>query len=135
MASNKLRTEDKSRGMALRVVLTCAGGLSIAALAGVLLLAIPPKAAEAGQGLVREKVSVAGIPVSGKTQDDVKKLVTELAARLEGLPVTVKLGKRSQKSTVGKLGAEIDREAAIAAALAPAAEEASLIDRIREKFT
>src|SRR5689334_11012994 len=105
------RAEERSRGVALRVALTCAGGLSIGTLAGILILAMPPKAAQAGQGIVRDKVSLAGIPVGGKSQDDLKKLVTELAARLEGLPVTVKLGSRSEKSTAGKLGAKADAEA------------------------
>lgn len=135
MKRRNVRAGERSRGFGLRVALACAGGLSLAAMVGLLVLAMPPKPAQAGQGIVRDKVSVAGIPISGKSQDDVKKLVSELAARLEGLPVTVKFGARSEKSTSGKLGAKVDREAAIAAALAPAAEESSLIDRIREKFT
>lgn len=130
-----LRADEKSRGTALRVALTCAGGLSIGTLVGVLILAMPPKAAQAGQGLVREKISVAGIPVGGKSQEELKKLVAELAARIEGLPVVVKLGARSEKSTAGRLGAKVDTDAAVAAAVAPPAEEPSLIDRIREKFT
>jgi vancomycin resistance protein YoaR len=130
-----VRAGQRSKGMALRVALTCAGGVSIGTLVGVLLLAMPPKPAEAGQGAVREKVSVAGIGVGGLSQEDLKKLVGELAARLEGLPVVVSLGSRSEKSTAGKLGANVDAEAAIAAALTAPAEAPSLIDRIREKFT
>src|SRR5689334_15022650 len=91
-----LRADEKSRGTALRVALTCAGGLSIGTLVGIMVLAMPPKAAQAGQGVVRDKISIAGIPAGGKSQDDLKKLVTELAARIEGLPVTVKLGTRTE---------------------------------------
>src|SRR3954465_15171696 len=52
-----------------------------------------------------EKAFLAGIPVAGKTPEEVEKLATELSSRLKGYPLVIRYQKRTQWSTPGLLGA------------------------------
>src|SRR3954454_2303929 len=86
-----------------------AGGfLSCPALATVgAAIQAQPAQPPAGPGVIPEKVTLAGIPVSGKTLDEAKQIAQEYAARLVRLPLKVRYEKRHETTTPAKLGAVV----------------------------
>jgi vancomycin resistance protein YoaR len=112
-----------------------AGGfLGCAALFGA-VLAVNAQSPHAPTGAMRENLSLAGVPVGGKSAEEVAKLADELTARLLAYPVVVRYGKRSEVTSPRKLGAAVDRKAAVEAVLAESAEQPGWFDRLRETFT
>jgi vancomycin resistance protein YoaR len=106
------------------------GCVALGALA--LVIQVPSRSAHAGTA--EERVTVEGVSVAGKSSEEIEKLAREYAARLLAYPVRVESGKRSTLTSPGKLGAKVDVEAAVAAAVEPR-PPGSLLDRIRERFT
>lgn len=111
-----------------------AGGFAGCVAVGSLALAIQAQPKAVRTGIAPEHVSLGGVQVGGKSAEEVEKVARELSARLLALPVTVRFEKRTTKTSPTKLGATVDIQAAVDAALAPE-EDGTLLDRIRERFT
>jgi vancomycin resistance protein YoaR len=112
-----------------------AGGiLGCAALFGA-VLAVNAQSPNAPTGVMRQNLSLAGVPVGGKSEEEVRKLADELTARLLAYPVVVRYGKRSEVTSPRKLGAAVDAKAAVETVLAESAEQPGWFDRLRETFT
>ncbi|HEU4752356.1 MAG TPA: VanW family protein, partial [Armatimonadota bacterium] len=112
-----------------------AGGfLGCAALVGTVLV-VQAQSPSTPAGVVRENVSLAGVPVGGKSADELRKVADDLSARLLGYPVTVRYGRRRESTTPAKLGGKADPKAAVEAVLALSSEQPGFFDRIRETFT
>ena len=79
-------------------------------------------------------VSLAGIPVAGKTREEVAGLANDLTGALLRVPVTVTFKNHSEKTTPSRLGAAVDRKAAVDAVftLPP---PGNVFEQIRERFT
>jgi vancomycin resistance protein YoaR len=106
--------------------LGCVGVATFALVAGA--QSPPPPKNTAG-----EKVFLAGIPVAGKSQEEVRKIAAEYAARLLETPVRVRHGKRRERVTPEKLGATVDVKGAVSAVFGTG-ETDNLLDRIRDRF-
>lgn len=111
-----------------------AGGFAGCVAVGSLALAIQAQPTPVRTGIAPEKVALGGVQVGGKSAEEVEKIARELSARLLALPVTVRYAKRTTQTSPTKLGATVDIQAAVDAALTPDAD-GSLLDRIRERFT
>jgi vancomycin resistance protein YoaR len=111
-----------------------AGSFAGCVAVGSLALAIQAQPKAARTGVVPEHVALGGVQVGGKSAEEVEKIARELSARLLALPVTVRYAKRSTQTSPTKLGATVDVQAAVDAALTPE-PDGSLLDRIRERFT
>jgi len=111
-----------------------AGGFAGCVAVGSLALTIQAQPKAVRTGVVPEHVALGGVQVGGKSAEEVEKIARELSARMLALPVTVRYAKRSTKTSPTKLGASVDVQAAVEAALTPEAD-GSLLDRIRERFT
>lgn len=86
-------------------------------------------------GVVPPNVSLMGVPVAGKSAEEVDALAKDMAARLLGLPLSVKNPTRTQRATASSLGATVDTKAALDAIFKSAGPQPGLIDRIRERFS
>src|SRR5438552_2447222 len=53
-------------------------------------------------------VYLSGIPVAGKSREEVGKIADELAARLSGYPAVVSFQKRSERIPARRLGGTVD---------------------------
>lgn len=111
------------------------GVLGCTAFAGVTYALAAAPAAPAPSGVVPENVSLAGVPVSGKTSDEVRKIADDLGARLLGYPLTLRYGKHTTSRTAGKLGGSVDAKTAVDAAFAPPPVAGNFFDRLRVRFS
>ncbi|MCB1017577.1 MAG: VanW family protein [Acidimicrobiales bacterium] len=66
---------------------------------------------------VVRNVTLAGVDVGTMSQAELTDTVAELADRYQDTAVTLEVGDRSIETTVGDLGAKVDQEATVAAAL------------------
>lgn len=80
------------------------------------------------------KTTLSGVKVEGKSSDQVQKLAEELRGRLLALPITIRYGKRLEKTTAAKLGGACDAQAATSAVFTPA-QSNGLVDSITDRFT
>lgn len=80
-----------------------------------------------------EKTTLSGIPVGGKSRDEVSKIAAELRARLLSAPLVIKYGPHREKTTAGKLGAACDSEAASLQVFNPPKE--GLVESLKDRFT
>jgi len=86
-------------------------------------------------GLAPEAVSLAGIPVGGKTEEEVRKLAEEYSARLLTVPLTVRHDRRTEKATPARLGAAVSVKKAVEAVFAPRPEPPNFLIRLQERFS
>jgi vancomycin resistance protein YoaR len=86
-------------------------------------------------GVVPEHVSLMGVPVSGKSAEEVDALARDMASRLLALPLSVKHPARTQRATAASLGGTVDTKSAVEAVFRDAGTEPGFLDRIRERFT
>lgn len=112
-----------------------AGGVVCCATVVVGMLSVGAWSQPTPTGVARDASFLAGVPVAGKTPEEVKTIARDLAARLQGLPLGVRYGQRLEKTTPEKLGAKVDIDKALAELFDPNAENSNLLDRIRERFT
>ncbi len=110
-----------------------AAGATVGVILAVLVLNGPAPASQ--PGLVPEGVTLMGIPVAGESADGVRIIAAELSERMLRHPLTVRCGTRTLATTPGNLGAAVDVEAAVKAALAPIVQPAGFFDRLRERFS
>lgn len=82
-----------------------------------------------------DKVFLAGVPVAGKSPEEVEKLAVELSSRLKGYPLAIRYQKRSQWSTAGLLGASVDVKGAVGTIFDPNGRKVTVIQRAWEVFT
>jgi vancomycin resistance protein YoaR len=104
--------------------------LSLAAVA----FAQTPGAPVSPGAVAPERATLAGIPVGGKSSDEVKKLANDLAARLLAYPLEISRGKHTTSVTPARLGAQIDTRSAVEAVFAQARGK-DLISMIRVKLS
>jgi vancomycin resistance protein YoaR len=110
------------------------GGTLVGVVVGTLLINLPARSDSGPAEIARERVSLAGIPVAGKSREEVQKLAAEYSARLLASPMVVRLGKSSERTTGAKLGVQTDVRATVDAVFVASREPTGLLDRIREKF-
>lgn len=84
--------------------------------------------------LAPPKTTLSGVAVEGKGPDDVRKVAEELRARLLALPLTIRYGKRTQKTSAAALGAVCDVQAATTSVFTPPRPE-GLVDSITDRLT
>jgi vancomycin resistance protein YoaR len=101
---------------------------------GSLALAIQAQPKAVRSGIAPEHVTLGGVPVGGKSAEEVERVARELSGRLLALPVTVRYAKRSTRTAPARLGVTVDVQGAVDAALEPE-PDGTIIDRIRERFT
>jgi vancomycin resistance protein YoaR len=97
------------------------GGLiALAVLAGAAALLVGGWAVDAGihSGQVMRNVSLAGRPVGGLSETDLRAVVASMAEARVAVPVEVVTPAGSYELTAAQLGLEVDREATVAAVLA-----------------
>jgi len=111
------------------------GGSCVCVAALVFGMNLRGQVPETAPSVAGDKVTLAGVPIGGKTTEEVTKVAEDLAARLLSAPVVVREGRRSEQTTPRKLGAEVKTDDAVSAVFQASSERGNLIDRIRVKFT
>ncbi|MBL8776110.1 MAG: VanW family protein [Acidimicrobiales bacterium] len=107
-----LRRAKRRRGR--RIVLTLAVVIPVLLLgAAVAAWAVDTK----DDGRVVRNVTVAGVDVGTMTEAELTDTVAELADEYQDTPVTLETPERTIETTVGELGARVDQEATVAAAM------------------
>ena len=101
---------------------------------GVVAFAQAPGAPSGSAAAAPDRITLAGIPISGKSPDEVKKLADDLSARLLAYPVQISRGKRSTSVTAAKLGGRVDTKSAVDAVFAQP-KDGNLFSMIRTKFS
>lgn len=109
------------------------GGVVACATVGALLVGTNGSGRAANVQNAPTKTTLSGVPIDGKGQEEVTKLATELRARLLALPLTIRYGTHSEKTTAAKLGATCDVEPAVSAVFSPKSE--GLVDSIKDRFS
>src|SRR5215217_3929130 len=66
---------------------------------------------------VVRNVRLAGRPIGGLSEPALEQKVERIAAQYEAMPVEIEVGDRTLTTTVGDLGAEVDQEKTVDAAL------------------
>lgn len=108
----ELRRSKRRRGR--RIVLTLAVVVPVLLLgAAVAAWAVDTK----DDGRVVRNVTVAGVDVGTMTEAELTDTVAELADEYQDTPVTLETPERTIETTVGELGARVDEEATVAAAM------------------
>jgi vancomycin resistance protein YoaR len=79
----------------------------------VLVLAAVLDIATHGQQVLRN-VDLAGVPIGGQSDDDLRTTLQELEPRLAGLPVELRADDQTVATTAGAAGLHIDPEATVA---------------------
>ncbi len=123
--------------MAVRVSPTlgwsAAGIVGCFTAAGVALtLAVQAQAAP--PTVIRERVTLAGMPVAGKTPEEAKKFTSELAARLLRIPLRVRYQERTETTTPAQLGARYDVEGSVSALADASQDLGGWMDRVKAVF-
>ena len=109
----ELRRSKRRRGR--RIVLTLAVVVPVLLLgAAVAAWAVDTK----DDGRVVRNVTVAGVDVGTMTEAELTDTVAELADEYQDTPVTLETTDRTIETTVGELGAKVDEEATVDAAMA-----------------
>jgi vancomycin resistance protein YoaR len=86
-------------------------------------------------GRLRDRLTLAGVSIAGKTIEEARALATDLSARILGVPLIIGLGDKEERTDGARLGATIDPRGALDQAVSLSAESGSLLDRLRERFT
>src|SRR4051812_43040369 len=77
-------------------------------------------------------VSISGVPLAGKSREEVGKIAAELGARLGGYPAVVSFQKRTERTSLRRLGGTVDVKGAVDAVFDPAANRKGLLQRAEE---
>lgn len=110
------------------------GSVLSCAAVGVLAFLPVPDTGSPAPATAPERTTLAGIPVTGKSPEEVRKLADDLAGRLLAYPVRVTHGKRFTTVTPQKLGARVDARAAADAVFATA-RAGNLFTMLRAKLS
>jgi vancomycin resistance protein YoaR len=112
-----------------------AGGLFGCVALGVVAMGLGMQSPETPAQVAPEKVSLAGVPVAGKTREEVQKIAEELSRRVKAYPLAIRSGKRTERTHAAGLGAAVDIKRAVDAVFDPPGAPPNLLERILERVT
>jgi vancomycin resistance protein YoaR len=88
---------------------------------------------EAAPATAPDGATLCGVPVAGKSPDEVRAVAGELSKRLLAYPLAIRFGKHSSRFTPARLGGTVDTRTAADAVFAPA-PGGNLFERIKDKL-